>query len=156
MWLTALVAVLPMGLVPQFSSPESSEKKEKGWGEKFKIYLVIECGVWLPACYMFCYRFQPTIRFMASPAGRKVVERSGAFLQRWTPSWHASIAKLASKIEGAPVWRAFGEWALINKLMAPVGFPTKMWIAHKIVEARNADSRADVPLDVIGSRVKTR
>ena len=51
---------------------------------------------------------------------------------------------------------AFGEWALINKLMAPVGFPTKMWIAHKIVEARNADSSADVPLDVIGSRVKTR
>ena len=41
MWLTALV-VLPMGLVPQFSSPESSEKKEKGWGEKFKIYLEVD------------------------------------------------------------------------------------------------------------------
>lgn len=116
----------------------SSSVDEKGWGEKFKIYLLIECGAWLPACYIFCYRFQPTIRFMATPAGRAVVARSGAFLEQWLPSWHASVVKLASKIEGAPRTRAFGEWALINKIMAPVGFPTKMWIAHKIVERRKA------------------
>ncbi|MDC0525524.1 hypothetical protein OAO87_00900 [bacterium] len=100
------------------------------------MYLVIECGVWLPACYMFCFRFQPTIRFMASPTGRALVQRSGATLVRWAPAWHASVVKLASKIEGAPATRAFGEWALLNKLLAPIGLPTKLWIAHKLVEAR--------------------
>ena len=119
---------------------------------QFKVYLVIECGIWLPACYAFCYRFQPTIRFMASPQGRALALRSGAVLERWAPSWHASVIKLAGKIEGAPATRAFGEWALINKVLAPIGFPTKMWIAHKVVEARHADA-ADVALDVAGSRV---
>ena len=89
-------------------------------------------------CYICCYRFQPTIRFMASPGGRAFVKSTGSVLERWAPSWHASVAKLASKIEGAPATRAFGEWALINKVLAPVGFPTKMWIAHKIVERRKA------------------
>ena len=79
---------------------------------------------------------------MASPAGRAVVERSGAFLEQWAPSWRASIVKLAGRIEGAPASRALGEWALINKVLAPVGFPTKMWIAHKIVEQRNAGAVA--------------
>merc|ERR1719152_434863 len=73
---------------------------------------------------------------MASPAGRALVLRTGSFLERWTPSWHASIAKLASKIEGAPASRAFGEWALLNKILAPIGLPTKLWIAHKIVTMR--------------------
>ena len=27
--------------------------------------------------------------------------------------------------------RAAAEWALINKVLAPVNFPLKMWIAHK-------------------------
>ena len=105
---------------------------------QFKVYLVIEGLIWLPCCYMACYRFQPTIRFMASPVGRRFVSRTGAALERWTPSWHGSLVKLASKIEGAPASRAFGEWALINKILAPVGFPTKMWIAHKVVESRKA------------------
>ena len=120
---------------------------------QFKVYLLIEGGIWLPACYIFCYRFQPTIRFMASPQGRAFAHRSGAVLERWTPSWHAGVIKLASKIKGAPATRAFGEWALINKVMAPFGFPAKMWIAHKIVEARHAGDAADVALDVAGSRV---
>ena len=103
---------------------------------QFKTYLVIECCGWLPACYLFCYRFQPTIRFMASPAGRAFAQRTGAVIERWSPSWHASLMKLAGKIEGAPASRAFGEWALINKILAPIGFPTKMWLAHLIVERR--------------------
>ena len=119
------------------------------------MYLVIEGFIWLPSCYLFCYRFQPTIRFMASPAGRSVVQRSGAFLERWAPSWHASVVKLASKIEGAPATRAFGEWALINKVLAPIGLPTKLWIAHHIVEWRKAPSAGAgaIPLDVPGGRV---
>ena len=104
---------------------------------QFKVYLLIEGGLWLPACYLCCYRFQPTLRLMASPLGRRAVARSGAAIERYAPSWHASLVRLASKIEGAPATRAFGEWALINKVLAPVGFPTKMWIAHRIVEWRN-------------------
>ena len=103
---------------------------------QFKFYLMIEGGIWLPACYLFCYRFQPTVRVLASPTGRAAVARTGAALERWAPSWRASIVKLASKIDGAPATRAFGEWALINKLLAPIGFPIKMGIAHKIVEGR--------------------
>ena len=120
---------------------------------QFKVYLLIEGGIWLPACYVFCYRFQPTIRFMASPQGRAVVARSSAVLERWAPSWHASIVKFASKIEGAPATRAFGEWALLNKVLAPIGFPTKMWIAHKVVEMRKAETAASIPLDMPGLRV---
>ena len=148
-----------MGLQSYDSSSTSADGTKK-WGEKvrmptyllpapsqatlpfacaqFKWYLLIEGGIWLPACYFCCYRFQPTMRFMASPTGRALVMRSSTFLERWAPSWRASIAKLASKIEGAPATRAFGEWALINKILAPIGFPTKMWIAHKIVERRRA------------------
>ena len=98
---------------------------------------MIEGGIWLPACYFCCYRFSPTLRLMATPSGRALVTSGSTFLERWAPSWRASIVKLAQKIEGAPATRAFGEWALINKVLAPIGFPTKMWIAHKIVERRN-------------------
>ena len=103
---------------------------------QFKVYLFIEGCIWLPACYALCYRYQPTIRFMASPAGRALVVRAGNVLEQWAPSWHASVVKLAGRIEGAPASRAFGEWALINKLLAPIGFPTKMAIAHTVVERR--------------------
>lgn len=119
----------------------------EGWGEKFKVYLFIECGIWLPVCYIGCYRFAPTIRLMQSPGGKKFVERSSLWLSQNAPSWHASLAKLAGKIEGAPAGRAFGEWALINKVLAPVSFPTKMWIAHKIVQRRDAAAAAAQPVE---------
>ena len=50
----------------------------------------------------------------------------------------AAQDKLAGRIEGAPAGRAAAEWALLNKVLAPVSFPTKMWIAHKIVQRRAA------------------
>ena len=49
----------------------------------------------------------------------RLAQRTGAVIERWSPSWHASLMKLAGKIEGAPASRAFGEWALINKILAP-------------------------------------
>ena len=119
-----------------FSEPLALDARPCFCRSQFKVYLLIEGGLWLPACYLCCYRFQPTLRLMASPLGRRAVERSGAAIERYAPSWHASIVRLASKIEGAPATRAFGEWALINKILAPIGFPTKMWIAHRIVEWR--------------------
>lgn len=121
-------------------------KREKSvaeeWGATFKVYLVIECGIWLPCCYAACYWFAPTIRLMNTPFGRRSVERSSAWLSKNTPSWHATLAKLAGRIEGAPASRAFGEWALINKVLAPVSFPTKMWIARRIVNRRDQAAAA--------------
>ena len=103
---------------------------------QFKVYLLIEGGIWLPMCYACCYRFQPTLRFMRSGAGRAIVERTSSFLERHTPRTHANLSQMASKIHGAPAGRAAAEWALINKVLAPIGFPTKMWIAHRIVQSR--------------------
>ena len=122
-----------------------SIEKAKAFGEAFKVYLFIECGIWLPFCWVACYRFQPTVRLMQTRGGRRFVERSGDFLERNAPSWHASIMRLAGKIQGAPRVRATGEWALINKVLAPIGFPTKLWIAHKFVQRRDGAAAAAEP-----------
>ena len=61
---------------------------------QFKVYLVIECGIWLPVCYVACYRYQPTLLFMRTNTGKAVVDRTGAFLLRWVPSWHAKVAEV--------------------------------------------------------------
>lgn len=115
---------------------QESIERAKAFGEAFKVYLFIECCIWLPGCYLACYRFAPTLRLMQTKTGRDLVHRSSNALERWTPKWHARLTELSSKIHGAPAGRAFAEWALINKILAPIGFPTKMWIAHKIVSSR--------------------
>jgi len=66
--------------------------------------------------------------------------RNESFLERRAPSTHASLAKLANQAQGAPAGRAAAEWALLNKVLAPIGFPTKMWIAHRVV--KNWDAKA--------------
>jgi hypothetical protein len=130
---------------------------------QFKVYLMIECFVWLPAAYIFCYRFQPTVRFAKTDSGKRIVIAASNFLERRAPSTHASLAKLANQAQGAPAGRAAAEWALLNKVgdqharhvpgarwtlplfacpqvLAPIGFPTKMWIAHRVV--KNWDAKA--------------
>lgn len=98
---------------------------------------MIEFGIWLPLAYVGCYRFQPSLRIMQSSGGRRFIENASDFLRSKVPSWHETLAKLASKIEGAPRTRAAGEWALLNKVLAPVSFPTKMYLAHLIVQRRS-------------------
>ena len=77
---------------------------------QFKVYLMIECFVWLPAAYIFCYRFQPTVRFAKTDSGKRIVIAASNFLERRAPSTHASLAKLASQAQGAPAGRAAAEW----------------------------------------------
>lgn len=88
------------------------------WGDKFKVYLVIECCIWLPACYLFCYRFKPTIRITRTEPGRRIVHAAGGFLERYAPTTHRKLTALAEKAQGAPAGRAAAEWALINKVRA--------------------------------------
>jgi hypothetical protein len=83
---------------------------------QFKVYLMIECFVWLPAAYIFCYRFQPTVRFAKTDSGKRIVIAASNFLERRAPSTHASLAKLANQAQGAPAGRAAAEWALLNKV----------------------------------------
>ena len=115
-----------------------TQSRALGSRAQFKVYLFIEGCIWLPTAYILCYRFQPTVRFVRTETGRKIVTRAGAFLAQYTPSWHASLSKLAGRIEGAPAGRAAAEWALLNKVLAPVSFPTKIAIAHQIVQRRGA------------------
>ena len=91
---------------------------------QFKVYLVIEGFVWLPACYAFCYRFQPTIRIAQSPAGRRAVQSASSYLERVAPSTHATLAKLAAQAQGAPAGRAAAEWALLNKVSLTESLPS--------------------------------
>lgn len=100
------------------------------------MYLFIEGCIWLPAAYVFCYRFRPTVRFVQTDTGRRLVTSASNLLERNLPTFHAPLAKLAEKANGAPAGRAAAEWALLNKVLAPVGFPLKMWIAHRVVKAR--------------------
>ena len=90
---------------------------------QFKVYLIIEGCVWLPAAYLFCYRFQPTLRFVRTDTGRRIVHAASGFLERHTPTTHASLAKLADRAQGAPAGRAAAEWALLNKVAYPAHVP---------------------------------
>jgi len=106
------------------------------WGAAFQLYCGIELFVYMPALYATCYAFQPTARLMQTKAGRLSVDGVAGWLARNTPSYHQTLTRLSSKIYGAPRTRAFAEWALLMKLLAPVAFPIKMYIAHRLVERR--------------------
>ena len=82
---------------------------------QFKYYLYIELGVWLPATFVLCWRWQPTIRFVATPFGARFVARAGQVLERYLPSYHESISRLAGRMYGSPTGRTVGEWLLLNK-----------------------------------------
>ncbi len=132
---------------------------------QFKYYLYIELGVWLPATFVLCWRWQPTIRFVATPFGARFVARAGEVLERYLPSYHESISRLTGRMYGSPTGRTVGEWLLLNKVsrslskapcarrlprppstlpapawtrqvLSPVSFPAKIYIAHRIVKAR--------------------
>lgn len=123
----------------------SSDAADKNWGEKFRVYVFIELGIWLPICFATCYRYQPTMMFMRTATGKAIVERTGSVLLRVSPRFHASLATLAGKIEGAPIGRSLAEWALINKVLAPINFPLKFWLAHKWVEYRKSLANTELP-----------
>ena len=99
-----------------------------------KYYAFIEICLWLPSTWLICYRFQPAIRFYSTATGREVVRRGATFLERWAPSTHAKLAKLAGNIYGSPSGRTTAEWLLINKVVSPVTFPIKMWLGHLVAQ----------------------
>jgi len=105
---------------------------------QFKVYVGIELFIWFPGLYVSCLWFQPTVRIMGTQLGKRGVQVASDALLRWSPSWHASVAKLGANVYGGTHKRAFAEWVLLNKVLAPVSFPTKLWVAHKVVESRKA------------------
>jgi len=111
-----------------------SDTAKAGWGAKFQVYAAIELFIWMPGLYATCYALQPTRRLMSTRFGQSSVERMSNCLQRYTPSYHQTLTRLSERIYGAPSVRAFAEWTLLMKVLAPVAFPIKMFIAHKIVE----------------------
>jgi hypothetical protein len=62
-------------------------------------------------------------------------------LERWAPSTHASLAKLAERVYGAPSGRTTAEWLLINKVISPVTFPTKFWLGHLLAKRVNGSNQ---------------
>ena len=120
---------------------ETENTRGVHFGKKLTAYLIIE-SVWLPALYLACYRYRPAVRFVETPLGKKVVQRASVWLNRAAPSWHERVAQLSARIYGAPHGRTFAEWLLVNKLLTPVALPVKIWLAHRIVEQRNAADAA--------------
>lgn len=114
----------------------ASDTAGKSWGAKFQVYAVIELFIWMPGLYAACYALQPTRRLMSTRFGQSSVERVSNCLLRYTPSYHQTLTRLSDRINGAPTVRAFAEWTLLMKVLAPVALPVKMFIAHKIVEGR--------------------
>ena len=106
-------------------------------GEKFRTYFAIETAWWV-GVYAICYRFQPTIAIMRTGAGRAAVHRAGEWLQRMWPSRYESIAKASERGFASPNGRTFGEWVLINKVLAPFSFPLKLAAANRIVNQKRA------------------
>ena len=106
-------------------------------GDKFRTYVVLETSWWVTV-YAVCYRWQPTILLMRTGWGSTAVRRAGAWLQRAWPSRYDGIAKAANRVYDSPNGRTFAEWALINKVLAPVSFPAKLALANRIVNQRAA------------------
>jgi len=102
------------------------------------VYLGIELLVWFPGLYASCLWLQPTVRIMRTQVGKRGVQAASDWMLRTAPKWHASVAKMGANVYGGTHKRAFAEWLLLNKILAPFSFPTKLWIAHKIVESRKA------------------
>lgn len=106
-------------------------------GEKLRTYFAIETAWWV-GVYAICYRFQPTIAIMRTGAGRAAVHRAGEWLQHMWPSRYESIAKASERGFASPNGRTFGEWLLINKILAPFSFPIKLAAANRIVNQKRA------------------
>ena len=111
---------------------------------QFKAFVLIEVVFWLPALYLACYRFQPTVRFVETPTGQRVVSRASELLERYTPRWYSDIARLGARVYGSSRGRSFAEFLLLNKVLAPVALPAKLWLAHEAVE-RQTKSAANRP-----------
>jgi hypothetical protein len=104
---------------------------------QFRTYMVLETSWWV-GVYAICFRWQPTVLLMQTSWGGLAVRRAGAWLQRAWPSRYDSIAKSAERVYASPNGRTFGEWMLINKILAPVSFPAKLALANRIVNQRAA------------------
>ena len=113
----------------------------EGLGEKFRTYVVLETSWWV-GLYVTCWRFKPTVALMQTQWGAMAVRRAGSWLQRAWPSRYESIVKAADRVYGSKNGRAFGEWLLINKVLAPVSFPAKLALANRIVNQRAAIAAA--------------
>mmetsp|Transcript_47296 Transcript_47296/g.117100 ORF Transcript_47296/g.117100 Transcript_47296/m.117100 type:complete len:138 (+) Transcript_47296:164-577(+) len=116
------------------SSEGQFEGKGRKLGDAVKYYAIIEICMWIPTTWVLCYRFQPAIRFYSTPMGRELVLRGSTILEKYFPSAHASLAKLAGRVYGSPSGRTTAEWLLINKVISPVSFPFKMWLRHMWAE----------------------
>ena len=108
-----------------------------GMGDKFRTYLALETSWWV-ALYAICFRYQPTVAIMKTPTGSAAVQRVGGWLRRVWPSRYEKISAAAANVYTSPNGRTFGEWLLINKVLAPVSFPAKLALANRIVNQRAA------------------
>ena len=100
-------------------------------------YVALETSWWV-ALYGICYRFQPTVGLMRTEWGSIAVRRVGGWLKQAWPARYDGIVKAADRVYTSPNGRTFGEWLLVNKVLAPVSFPMKLALANRIVNQRVA------------------
>lgn len=103
----------------------------KRMGPALKYYVGLET-VWHVALFAVCWRYQPLVALSRTPWGRQV----GSWMNRRVGSGAAAQGKESrmAKFMKTPWQRATAEWAVINKVAAPVSWPTKLFIAAKIAE----------------------
>uniref|UniRef100_A0A7S2GCR7 Uncharacterized protein n=1 Tax=Haptolina brevifila TaxID=156173 RepID=A0A7S2GCR7_9EUKA len=106
-------------------------------GEKFRWYLTLETSWWV-SVYAICYRCQPSVALMQTKVGSAMIRHVGRWLQRAWPSRYDSISQSFARMYESPNGRTFGEWLLVNKVLAPVSFPMKLALANRIVNQRAA------------------
>lgn len=112
------------------------------WTQKMTTYAAIEILLWFPALAALCYTANPTVRIYNSKRGKQIIDTTAHKLRNLSPTLHASVAKLSNRVYSSDRGRTFAEWLLLNKILAPVSFPAKLWISHRIVE-RRAAARAE-------------
>lgn len=114
----------------QLSSAVSVSTNMSKVGLKVRYYIALE-STWHILLYATCWRYRPTVLVMESARGRAIVTRVSDTLTRW--KWN-TFSKMGANVYNTKWKRALAEWTIINKIAAPVSFPVKIYVAHRLAK----------------------
>lgn len=114
----------------QLSSAVSLRTNMGKVGLKVRYYIALE-STWHVLLYAACWRYRPTVLVMESARGRAMVARVSETLTRW--KWN-TFSKMGANVYNSRWKRALAEWTIINKIAAPVSFPVKIYLAHRLAK----------------------
>lgn len=129
---------------PPWKTPEATLDAEawrkwvahemQGLGPAVRYYIALE-STWQVGLYVICFRFKPLVPLMESNMGRAAIARMGEMMKRWN---FDAASKFGANVYNSPWKRAVAEWAFINKALAPVSFPAKIYLARDLARRSTA------------------